>query len=763
MTRRWPAALILVPLLAVPSAASAGARAIPPAGHSTLLPARPLTNVRPARGPFVHRLRVQNEANYRALKQRANRVAERSGALGPGQLAPPPKAAVFGGLNAPGLSAGDNSATPTPPDTTGSIGPTAYVQFVNSVVAEFSRSNLSIVGAPVQLDAFEGETGFNVFDVQIQWDQSAGRWFYVNDDCIDSSCSQDSGLDIGWSKTADPAAMNPAQWCNFFLPSDAPGGTLFDDYPKLGHDDNHLLISGNTFDGSTFKTARLYVIAKPPPGDETACPAASSVGVTTFGSTTTPITVPSGDRAVTLEPANIADASGSGFAVAADDPTGDTPGAKSHLTLWQIGGSGTAPTFTRLGAVPVSSFDVPAAVPQPGALSDTLDSLDSRLTQAVGHADPDAGGAEAVWTQHTIAGPGGRSVDRWYELIPSTLTVRQQGTISDPSNFVFNGAISPADNGHDAAVQYNLGSSSLLVQVHGQSRKYTAPLSTMNGDVTLATSADIDQDFSCTMGPSCRWGDYAGANPDPVAPDLVWGTNQTNGPVPIDPTDPAWRTQIFSLTANQRPTAAIAGAPNPVVAGAAVTFSAGGSVDPDGTIVDHLWDLDGNGTFETDTGAAPTVSHVYGGAGGITVALRVVDDEGGTADAATPLTVLAPPPPDKTAPHVRLKFKRVQKLRAVLAHGLKGSASCDEPCRTTFQVVLTGKVAKRFHIARTVGIGKKSVSLAPGVQKKVTIKLGKRARKRLRRARRVPIALKVSAKDAAGNVRRETLNFVLKR
>jgi hypothetical protein len=711
---------------------------------------------------------VQNEAHYRALKQRANRRAERSGALPRGQLAPAPKAAVFGGLNAPGLVAGNNTSAGTPPDTTGAIGPTAYVEFVNSVVAEFSRSNLSIVGSPVQLDTFVGDPGFNVFDVQVQWDQSAGRWFYATDDCIDGACSQDSLVDVGWSKTADPAGMNPAQWCHFFIPSDpsGPSGTLFDDYPKLGHDDNHLLISANTFDGNTFKTARLYAIAKPPVGDEATCP--GSISFTTFGSTASSIKVASStDRASTLMPANIADSSPTGFVVAADDPTGDTTGAKTHLTAWQVGGSGAAPTFTQLGALTVSSFDVPAAVPQPDTLVDTLDSLDARLTQAVGHADPDAGGAEAVWTQHTIAGPSGRSVDRWYEIVPSTLAVRQQGTISNSSHFVFNGAVSPADNGRDAGIQYNLGSSTLLAEISAQTRKGSDPLSTMNGEITLATSAARDQDFSCPssdpLASSCRWGDYAAASPDPAAPDLIWGSNQTNGPIPLVPDDPAWRTQNFSFSPNQRPTAAIVASPNPVLVGTPVTFASTAS-DPDGTIVDHLWDLDGNGTFETDTGAATTVTHTYGAPGALNVGLRVVDDEGGPTDALVALNVQSPPP-DTTAPNVSLEFKRVQKLLAVLRHGLKGSATCDEACRSTFQVVLTGKVAKQFHITRTVGIGKKALSLNAGVRKKVTIKLSKRARTKLLRARprQVKITLKVTSKDAAGNVRRLSTKITLKR
>ena len=41
---------------------------------------------------------------------------------------------------------------------------------------------------------------------------------------------------------------------------------------------------------------------------------------------------------------------------------------------------------------------------------------------------------------------------------PATLSVRQQGTIQDPSHFAFNGAISPATAGNSAVIFYNLGS-----------------------------------------------------------------------------------------------------------------------------------------------------------------------------------------------------------------------------------------------------------------------------------------------------------------
>ena len=80
---------------------------------------------------------------------------------------------------------------------------------------------------------------------------------------------------------------------------------------------------------------------------------------------------------------------------------------------------GGTPALVSDGDVAVPTFDIPAPVPQPGT-SDTLDSLDARLTQAVAVNDPGAGGAKGIWTQHTVAGPGGRSVVRWYEILAGT-------------------------------------------------------------------------------------------------------------------------------------------------------------------------------------------------------------------------------------------------------------------------------------------------------------------------------------------------------
>ena len=62
--------------------------------------------------------------------------------------------------------------------------------------------------------------------------------------------------------------------------------------------------------------------------------------------------------------------------------------------------------------------------------------------------------------------------------------------------------------------------------------------------------------------------------------------------------------------------------------GQPVTFDASGSSDPDGTIAKYEWDLDGDGSYETDTGSTPTATKTYADRGRpSTVKLRVTDDQ----------------------------------------------------------------------------------------------------------------------------------------
>jgi hypothetical protein len=546
----------------VPATAGAAPRTIPPSGT---IQGRPVHSGEGSPGSARRAvpLRVADPAAYAREK---GRLAQLTGAGAPlsaagvlGSLPGPgrvslPAAAVFGSLNAAGLSAAQqiaafgSGADVTPPDTTGAIGPEDYVEFVNEEVVAYKRSNLAIVGTPVSLSAFTG--GVAPCDPQIKYDPKSSRWFYSAIRC-DGTLTENT-LYVGFSKTSDPTDFSTAEghgWCGYKYKT----GEFLEDYDKLGLDSSHIVIGSNDYQTlpEVFLTAHILSLPKPASGKIETCPAASTL--TTFGSEAEPLrTSVESHLASTPQPATVAGESASGYVVASDMTT-PFSGNGSHLMIWQLAGSAETPELKALGAPAVTAYTIPPNVPQPSG-TDKLDTLDGRLTQAVAAADPGAGGAEAVWTQHTIAGGAG-TVVRWYELLPGKLEVKQSGTISDPSLFIFNGAIAPTLSG-GAVINYDTASKSALVRIAAQSRRSSDPAGTMSGPLTLASSAAIDSDFSCPSverrAPSCRWGDYAGASVDPNNPDVVWGSNQFDAAGKAH--EAQWATQNFALTPVKSPT-----------------------------------------------------------------------------------------------------------------------------------------------------------------------------------------------------------------
>lgn len=456
-----------------------------------------------------------------------------------------PDLAVFGGLNASGMAAGD-ALFGDPPDTTGSIGPNGYVEEVNDGIAVFDRSDLARIAGPMPNEEFMHSPFLTfVSDPQMQWDQRAGRWLYLAlSFSIDFSDLQPTGptyLLFGFSRTGDATDLSGG-WCHYSLASGyAPDGRpLLDDYPKLGHDDRHLVFGDNVYAlagaNQTFVTARIWSVPMPPSGPLVSCP--SALAAASFGSPQQPLRTPAGALAFTPVPANTIGPSGVDYVVAADDPT---LGPRNHITAWHVAGSATRPLLVPDGAITVPSYGVPR--PARDFIFPGIDTLDGRLTMAVGERDP-ADGLPAVWTQHTADPGDGSVVMRWYELLPSRGHARQVGTISEPGLDVFNGSVSPSANGRAAVLDYNRSGFFLYPDLRVRAHTGVMPAGATSPAITLATSPAPDLDLSCT--PVCRWGDYSGASPDPVSRSLVWVAGQTLAPGFLLP---QWRTHIAALAA----------------------------------------------------------------------------------------------------------------------------------------------------------------------------------------------------------------------
>ncbi len=105
---------------------------------------------------------------------------------------------------------------------------------------------------------------------------------------------------------------------------------------------------------------------------------------------------------------------------------------------------------------------------------------------------------------------------------------------------------------------------------------------------------------------------------------------------------------FVNAAGNVPPVARFTLSPSRAVTGQPVNFNASSSLDSDGTIDQHEWDLDGNGSFETNSGATPTVSRAYENPGTFSVRLRVTDNSGASDETTRSLNVESDQPPALT-------------------------------------------------------------------------------------------------------------------
>ena len=511
-------------LCAVPTVSLAKDKVLRPTDRVRSIKA---SKVRPGSEIFTNRLpylRVGRSSAARA-------GVSPSGPAGVAAASGPPPTPL---LNRTGIRDEDLS----PSDSTGAIGPAHYVEIVNSKIAVYNRADLTLISS-ADADAEFSQVSF--FDPQIQWDPQAQRWLYV---AVGPIINGNWTLAYGWTKTSDPTDVDSTDgtsgWCHYVLQTTTQSDRrLLDDYPKLGHSDDYLLIGTNMFTGfggaPTFAGSRVWAINKPAAG--TTCQSgqiAASFGAE--GSTAAdPGWAPSLDAGAGEHDRHGAQRLRRGRR----QPQRGQPGrTASQIMAWHVRKAPLGPELVQDGNIDVPPFRPGPNVPQQGNQSVLANQGEGRLTNAVMQADPDAGGAKAVWTQHAVEGPGGRSDVRWYELLPATRAVRQNGSIGS-EHHSFNAAISPTKAGNGAAIFYNVSSSTQITQIRGRARVSGTPLGQLGDEVVLGTSSGVP---TCDF--PCRWGDYSGASPDPNNPAAVWGTNSlTQAPFEED-----WTTRNFAVS-----------------------------------------------------------------------------------------------------------------------------------------------------------------------------------------------------------------------
>jgi len=195
---------------------------------------------------------------------------------------------------------------------------------------------------------------------------------------------------------------------------------------------------------------------------------------------------------------------------------------------------------------------------------------------------------------------------------------------------------------------------------------------------------------------------------------------------------------------NSPPTAAFTGGPG--VAGEPLTLDASSSSDPDGPIARYLWDLDGDGTFETSTGTTPRVTHTFASTRTVTVRLRVVDGAGATADVARAIVIGAP------AVDPRLTASAPRAQRALRTRRIVVIASCARGCAVTARGAVRVAGSRR-----ALALSAVTRRLSGGRRARIALTVPRSVTTALRRGRRATATVTLTAPGA----RRQTLRVAL--
>ena len=114
--------------------------------------------------------------------------------------------------------------------------------------------------------------------------------------------------------------------------------------------------------------------------------------------------------------------------------------------------------------------------------------------------------------------------------------------------------------------------------------------------------------------------------------------------VSVRVTGSSGQTATAHLAVVTSPSHASVVAPIRALTGQAVTFDASGSALANSSITDYRWDLDGSGSFATDTGTTPSLTHTFTTPGTATVGVRVYRAGGVVDTASAAVTVFLAPP-----------------------------------------------------------------------------------------------------------------------
>ena len=536
----------------------------------------------------------------------------------PAPAAPAPAPSiVFEGLDRENWGAG------SPPDTNGDVGPTYYIQSVNTSVGIYRKSD-GFREAAFTFDTLMSQGNFgnlcdtnNFGDPVVLYDTFEDRWIltdfaFLTD--VSGNVVTPAYQCFAVSKNGNPVSGG---W-NFYS---IKNSDFLNDYPKLGIWTDGLYMSANMFSfgaGSTFQGVRVWSFNKAQmyAGSPTVKVVSFNLGTSDF----------------TVVPAN------------ARLQTGTPPPGRPNLFLstWNFLNAVSVYKFhVDWNSISLSTFtgpDVPLAgtswpnanvanAPQPGTAT-LLDVLQIRAM--VQNEYTNLAGTESLWVPHTVrrANTTGFAAPRWYQVDVTGGTVAAnlpQATTWDPdaANVIHRYMPSLAlDRAGNMAMGYTTSSSTEFPSMRYAGRLSTDPVNTFSQTEQTLFAGTASQTGST------RWGDYSSMMLDPDG-CTFWYTNEYANPI-SQTFDKRWLTKIGSFkfaectpvgaggTLTGTVTATMGGAP---ISGATIQFGA------------RTTTTNGSGIYSflnLPAGTYPTVSASFPGYITATASTIVVTDGGST-------------------------------------------------------------------------------------------------------------------------------------
>ena len=452
--------------------------------------------------------------------------------------AAPAPTSSFAGLDFASWGAG------WPPDTNGDVGPTYYIQAVNTSVGIFAKSTGARVAAFTFNQLFgQAPTGTpcdasNQGDPVALYDPIGDRWI-VTDFAWSNYSSGPMYQCMAVSKTNDPVNGG---W--YFYAWQTETGGILPDYPKLGVWPDGIYMSANDFattGSGQYQHAQVWVFERAAMESGATARSVSFNLAKTVGGTTVFSLLPSNARVVTgLPPSGAPNYFASIYGSYA-----------ARIWKFHVDWSNTAnSTFTGPTNVGVATFNVgPSNVPENGG--NNIDTLSYRLMMQNQYTN--LGGAESLWLTHTVGNGGSPNVAqvRWYQLSVTGGTIAssptQQSTWAPDSRNRFMPSLAVDKNG-DMAVGYSVSDASMYPSIRYAGRLAGDPANTLTQSEASLIEGTGNQCCSFSNGQTnTRWGDYSAMTIDPNG-CTFWYTNEYYDTLPSTLSQDNWKTRIGSFT-----------------------------------------------------------------------------------------------------------------------------------------------------------------------------------------------------------------------